>query len=203
VLLVAGARRGRWIAASGAIAFAAFRWIFWAHYARVGFNVQSQVRMDALLVGCLLALLLAGPPLRSLAVKWSRLWALPALAGLLFCIAHFEAMTPLCESVAIAGLISASLLHPASLFSKPLVLAPLVWLGTVSYSVYLWQELFMPIGRTPATHLVSLCVAMPVFALGSYYCIERPSTRLGHRLARGQNELPYPPGPIRAQDFAA
>lgn len=201
VLLFAGARRGRLIAAAGVVGIAAYRWVFWAHYNHAGPNLQSQVRMDALLVGCTLALLLADPAVRSFAAKWSRFWVAPALVGFLYCVAHFEALAPLCESLSIAGLMSASVLHAGSLPAKPLSLRPLTWLGTVSYSVYLWQSLFVPIGRTPAGHLIAMCVAMPIFALGSYYLIERPSTRLGHRLTRTDQKLVVPV--ILTQEFVA
>ena len=182
LLLLAGARRSRWLAAGSILAIAAYRFVFWAHYSRPGPNLESQVRMDALLVGCLLALLLVSPRVRLLGAQWSKLWAVSAIAGLLYYMARFHTLAPLCESVAIAGLLSASLLHSGSVAAKPLSFAPLAWLGTVSYSVYLWQSLFVPIGRTPLMHVASFFVAMPIFALGSYYCIERPCTRLGHKL---------------------
>jgi peptidoglycan/LPS O-acetylase OafA/YrhL len=67
VLLLAGVRRCRWVAAMGAIACAVYRWLTWAHYDQNVVNGQSQVRADALLAGCLLALLLAEPRFRSAA----------------------------------------------------------------------------------------------------------------------------------------
>jgi peptidoglycan/LPS O-acetylase OafA/YrhL len=179
ILLFAGARRCRSIAAIGAIACASYRWLFWAHYNRQFYSEQSQVRADALLVGCLLALLLASPRIRSGAMRWSRFWALPAFATLLICVARFQMLAPLCESVSIAGLIAATVLHPESVFARPLSFPPIAWLGTISYSIYIWQELFMG-----SRSLLMLCTVMPLFVLGSYYCIERPSVRLGHRLTR-------------------
>ena len=177
ILLFAGARRCRWIAAAGAVACAAVRWIFWAHYNHDAIDLQTQVRADALLVGCLLALLFSETRIRAAAARWSKFWTLPALAALLCGMAFFHRIPPLFECVAIAALIAASVLHPHSIFSRPLAFAPLAWLGTVSYSFYLWQELFMPFRS-----LWALCLAMPLVALCSYYLIEGPSTRFGHRL---------------------
>ena len=55
--------------------------------------------------------------------------------------------------------------------------APLAWIGTVSYSLYIWQQLFMSFQSPWA-----MCVFLPVVALLSYYLIERPATQWGHRL---------------------
>ena len=177
ILLLAGARRCRWIAALASIACAAYRWLFWAHYNRNLLNGQSQVRADALLIGCLMALLVADSRILPAIAHWSKLWALPALICLVFCIGRFQWLPPLIESVSIAGLIAFTTLHSSSRLARPLSFLPLAWCGTISYSVYLWQELFMPF-RSP----FALFFVMPLVALGSYYCIERPSVRFGRWL---------------------
>ena len=135
---------------------------------------MSQVRADALLVGCLAALLLADPFLRSIAVRWAKLVAFPAVAILLSCMARFHWLPPLCECLSIAVLIGACVLYPKSIASRILSFAPLAWLGVVSYSVYLWQELFVHLG-SGRDKLYYLCIGLPLFALGSFYLIERPS----------------------------
>ena len=63
---------------------------------------------------------------------------------------------------------------------------PLVWLGKLSYSLYLWQQLFcyksplILLGRFPYNVLASL--AMAAF---SYYYIEQPALRIRERVAGG------------------
>jgi peptidoglycan/LPS O-acetylase OafA/YrhL len=185
VLLLAGIRRCRWIAVVGALSVALYRWLFWARYNANLVNGQTHVRADALLVGCLLALLLASPAIRSAATRWSKFWMLPALATLLFCMAHFHWLPPLSESLAIAGLMAASVLHPDSILSRPLNRVALAWLGTVSYSIYIWQQPFSG-HRSTGSALLLLGVAMPVCALGSYYYIEQPMIRLGRSLTRSR-----------------
>lgn len=177
LLLLAGVRRCRWIAVAGAVGCAVYRWFFWGHYDRIILSGQTQVRADALLVGCLLAMFLADPRLRLKARQWSKYCALPALAALLFSIVRYHWIFPLFESVSIAALIAATTLHPASFFSRRLSFAPLAWIGTVSYSLYIWQQLFMSFQSPWA-----MCVFLPVVALLSYYLIERPATQWGHRL---------------------
>jgi hypothetical protein len=102
---------------------------------------------------------------------------LPSFAVLLFCVARCHWLASLYECISIAGLITVTTLHPTARFARPFSFPPLMWLGSISYSVYVWQELFISF-HSPLT----LCLAMPVFVLVSYYCIERPATRLGHRL---------------------
>jgi peptidoglycan/LPS O-acetylase OafA/YrhL len=50
ILLLAGARKSRWIACLSACAIALYRWTHWDAYNRFLVNTQSQVRGDALLV---------------------------------------------------------------------------------------------------------------------------------------------------------
>jgi peptidoglycan/LPS O-acetylase OafA/YrhL len=71
-------------------------------------------------------------------------------------------------------------LHPQSVIARPLSIPALAWLGTVSYSVYVWQQFFI-VDRSATITIAMMCL-MPLFVLGSYYLIERPFTRLGHRL---------------------
>ncbi len=66
---------------------------------------------------------------------------------------------------------------------KLLNLAPLRFVGVLSYSLYLWQQLFLN------RHSPSWVAAFPVnllfafgLAIGSYYIVERPFLRLKEKL---------------------
>jgi len=181
LLLLAGVRRTRWIAVALTLACATYRWLFWAWYDRNVWNGQTQVRCDALLVGCLLAFLLAEPRFLTAARRWANRLAVPALATLVFCIVRFHWLAPLYECVAITVLLAASILYPQTVFAQLLSLKPLAWLGTISYSIYVWQALFM-LPWSSAVRSWLFCVALPLFAIASYYWIEKPSTRFGRRL---------------------
>lgn len=72
--------------------------------------------------------------------------------------------------------------HPASRVGRMLEARPLVWLGTLSYSLYLWQQAFLNrhgalwINRFPLN--VGLAFAA---AVASFYLIERPFLALRAR----------------------
>lgn len=188
ILLLAGVRRARWIAVALALACAAYRFHFWGYYDRNLWNGQTQVRCDALLVGCLLALIVAEPRLVAITARWSRRIAVPAAATIIVCLVRFHWLVPLYECIAIAVLLAVSVLQPRGGFARFLSFKPLAWLGAVSYSVYVWQSLFMlPWPSTAQPWLFGL--VLPLFAAASFYWIEQPLARLGRRLSH-----PFPAG---------
>ncbi|MGA3048441.1 MAG: acyltransferase [Terracidiphilus sp.] len=180
ILLLTCLRRSVWIALAGVCGVAAWRFSHWSAYDRFPFYLRTEVRADAILLGCLLAMLLSNQRIRAFAIRWSRLWAIPAFAVLVFSIVRSNPLPTLYEGVAIMGLIATTTLHSGSVLVKPLLFAPLVWLGTVSYSIYIWQQFFVSFNGTYLPF--ALCTGLPLAVLGSYYYIEQPCTRLGHRL---------------------
>jgi peptidoglycan/LPS O-acetylase OafA/YrhL len=83
-----------------------------------------------------------------------------------------------------------TVLHPESLPGRLLEWAPLRFIGRISYSIYLWQQLFMAVAHSAAGTSLAWVDYAPVnylltfaAALLSFYCIEKPAIRLGHRLA--------------------
>lgn len=183
LLFLFGVRRCRWIAGLGAIAVAGYRYFFWVRYQDPHLRMHTEVHADALLAGCLLALLLFDAPVRERAIRLSRWLALPSALIFLFAIgSHAYCHTqPLWECAVIATLIAYTSLHPKAFLGKILDWKPLAWIGTVSYSLYIWQEVFIwfPRGVDLA---VALCFGLPYVAVGSYYLVERPLRRLGRRL---------------------
>jgi peptidoglycan/LPS O-acetylase OafA/YrhL len=127
-----------------------------------------------------------------LIAKWSGILALPALCVFIFCIWRFVYLPPLLECVSIALLLAASVLHPNWLVAKPLRWQWLSNLGVISYSIYVWQELFMLIAREQGVfgRILTLGVCLPLCVLGSYWYLERPLTRLGRTLSDGKMGAP-------------
>ncbi len=59
---------------------------------------------------------------------------------------------------------------------------PLAWLGTVSYSLYLWQQPFLAPGGHGALHSLPVAVLLSIFfAWASFHVVERPFLRLRDR----------------------
>jgi len=67
--------------------------------------------------------------------------------------------------------------------------APISLLGVWSYSLYLWQQLFLaPAGAWPvdtwmSENPIGMLLGLALFALASYYLVERMFNRLGHKRA--------------------
>jgi peptidoglycan/LPS O-acetylase OafA/YrhL len=83
-------------------------------------------------------------------------------------------------------ILAGTVLHPASFVSRCLEWAPIRWVGRLSYSLYLWQQLFLT--HTNATLPVVQTwpfnvFAAFVFSAASYYLVEEPMIRVGHRIA--------------------
>lgn len=88
----------------------------------------------------------------------------------------------------------ATVLHPSSFPTRLLEWKVMKWIGRISYSLYLWHVLFFR-GLWPAelaqphslllplTHAPWNLIAAVVAASASFYLLERPLMRLGHRLA--------------------
>jgi peptidoglycan/LPS O-acetylase OafA/YrhL len=97
-----------------------------------------------------------------------------------------------------------TVLHPDSWLGWLLETRLFSTLGKMSYSLYLWQQLFFKVAvfsfaPYPLHYLQAWpwnLVALLLCAAGSYYLIEKPFIRLGHRLAppatAGRDDLGSP-----------
>ena len=158
--------------------------------------------VDGLLWGAALALLLTHKPLREWVglnltmFAWTGLLAIYVLLA-----AAGPPLTLMFEAMLIPLLIYGTALHPASLVGKFLENSVIRWIGRISYSLYLWQQMFF-IARY---HSPAMLQTFPLNALGllacacaSYYLIERPMIAMGHRLSR--SPALTPPAEAAARD---
>jgi peptidoglycan/LPS O-acetylase OafA/YrhL len=143
---------------------------------------RTDFRLDSLLLGAALAFVLDSPWLARLLNPAAWVVAM----GLLFGAIWLDLR--LCSSLLIPLLIAGTVIHPKWPLSRALDWAPLRRLGRISYSLYLWQQLFlyppwqpMPTGWAQKFP-VSLAAAFAC-ATVSYYLVERPLIRVGRRLA--------------------
>jgi peptidoglycan/LPS O-acetylase OafA/YrhL len=81
----------------------------------------------------------------------------------------------LCEALLIGGAILLIVMHPAKGLARFLESRPLVFVGTLSYSLYLFQQPFTndESGTWWCRWPINMAL-IPIAALLSYFCIERP-----------------------------
>ena len=146
-------------------------------------------RIDTIMAGCVLALLPAWP--RAWAALKSAirpLWAGPgALVALYvtlwFCSTGSRLVASLAltaQALVLAYCLAFVVQNANTLPGRVLNWRPLMHLGLISYSVYLWQQLF----TGPARLLPKLWLALPatlVLAELSYHFVEKPSYWLRDR----------------------
>ena len=144
-----------------------------------------------ILLGCVFALALARPRLRALTQACLLPWVALSYAVLIFVVTglHHSRVDYVLTVLMYPLLITATTLHPASWTTRFLELAPLRYVGRISYSLYLWQELFFnPFSPAPPhtfrSHLLLCWIGTFGCAIASYYLIERPMVRHGHRIAK-------------------
>nr|MBA3915832.1 acyltransferase [Terriglobales bacterium] len=161
------------------------RILLWLIWGRHGMGHPFPVLMDALAAGCALQIL--QPKLARFRNIFASRWSLAVV------IATF--LLPLTQLVdtrlyQAAGL---SLLHLGIAYSIQhlmanrywlLDLSPVAWLGKISFSLYLWQQLFLNRWTVePWTAFpLNLILALACGAL-SFYLVEQPSLKLRDRLA--------------------
>jgi peptidoglycan/LPS O-acetylase OafA/YrhL len=201
VLALAGARRGLGIAAL---------LIAWCPLARVGtyflfpeqrgqLNMMFHTGVDSLMIGCATAMLLRRERVRArLAASGGVLAALAALWLLVLSplMAHFVRGSPIVvgftlDALAAAGICAWVHHTPGQSIQLLLGRGPLPALGLISYSLYLWQQLFLgPTGWLAHGNIAAPVLSSFAAALLSYLMIEQPLLR--YRTARRQRVASAP-----------
>jgi peptidoglycan/LPS O-acetylase OafA/YrhL len=157
-----------------------FRTALYAFKVRNGLAGSLPLFSSHLAIGCLLAILAPRIP------KISRSVALIMLAGLIL-IPWFAGNTPartLFSLFVLSPLLNISaaglVLHVIQSPYGALNWQPVVWLGRISYSLYLWQELFCSNAALHGGYFLIL----PSIACAclSFYLVEQPMLRMRDRL---------------------
>ena len=168
------------------------------------YYTRTDLRLDALMWGAAAALAVDRPAVRAFFTKYlnAGVWAL-ALAAYIAVIMKYGARPTIWEGILVPVLLLGTVLRPAQGAAPIFETAIPRWIGRISYSLYLWQ-LFFPLAMVP--HTLGVLQSFPVnvvalfaCAAGSYYFVERPMIRLGHRLAApatpGHADLAVPGAP--------
>ena len=156
-------------------------------------GTRTDSRLDALLWGCLAALLFA--QIKSLVRH--RLWAWSWIPLLIYLVVLERYHLPLFQlqlALLFPCLLMSTVLFPQSALSRLLELPFMRWIGALSYSIYLWQQLFLqpPRGlgsleRTSGFYRLQQfplnVVCILLCACASHYLLERRMMALGRRLS--------------------
>jgi peptidoglycan/LPS O-acetylase OafA/YrhL len=195
LLAFSGRARARYVAAVLAVTVAVWRWWDFHHHwmerhvPGLLFGTRTDVRLDGLLLGCLAALILAEPKWRAPIERriTTRLWWTCAGGYLLFSLMLRKHTYSIWESALLAALVAGTVLRPSNMVGRLFENRVMRWVGRLSYSLYLWQQLFLIRGaRYPFAVLQRFplnLVLILLMAVLSYELLERPLIRLGHRLA--------------------
>jgi peptidoglycan/LPS O-acetylase OafA/YrhL len=174
LLLWLGMRRAKWIALASAVGSALWLATHHSFYSAPFMNLRTEVRGDALLVGCAMALFLNSDVATRLFNRWTR-WAFwPTTVYLAWVSLYGPDLSSLLECCAWGVVIVYSTMSAP----RFLTIRPLVWLGRISYSVYVWNLMAMQLYVAARGYFVIQMVAVGVPVL-SYYLIERPCTDAG------------------------
>jgi peptidoglycan/LPS O-acetylase OafA/YrhL len=193
-------RRALWFAIGGIIAAPVLRcaaWVVWPAIRPLTDQAFPFV-FDALATGCVLALArdrLEASPTYLTWLDSSTFWVLPLAC--VFALAVPRTSFNLAIGVTIGNLgiamaIHRSIRHPEFPVGRILAWRPLVFVGALSYSLYLWQQPFInrhadSIFNSFPLHLVCAFAA----ALASYYLVEQPVLALrARRAARKRAAVP-------------
>jgi len=204
LLALLGTRRARWTAPALACLFALWRgldthfgWIASFNPALRAFSERTDYRMDGLLWGCTAAFLWTDPRVRDWLRSHCRsIWAIAAIAGIVLTLI---VKPPGLEAI-LAFLLPVPLLvtvaKPSSWLGRLLETGVARWWGRLSYSVYIWQQLFLHPYELPSTlgfaqRLPWNLVLTVLCASASYYFVERPLRRVGRRIAKRHMQESY------------
>ena len=180
------------VSAAGCLVALGLRILEWSPEATNRIYNGTDTRMDSLLYGCLLGCLLQATASERTARPIAGAAPAGALVIAILVVAEPQgdagplaflyptvgyALISIAATCVVAGLV----LRPAARGARLLAAAPIVWLGTVSYGLYLWQ---VPVIAAleqvgcPAALLFPAAAGLTVaVAAGSYYCVERPLQR--------------------------
>jgi peptidoglycan/LPS O-acetylase OafA/YrhL len=176
------------VAVGGSLAAIGLRQYLWEGLhsaARLYFALDT--RLDAILLGALAAFTLG----RLRPSRWYGVVALLASLWILLCVtlvdwnlATLYLKASVFINLGVVAIVLGVLLAPSGIVATALSTPPLVWLGRLSYSLYLWHfaVIFGFLPTAPTAWQITVSVA---FAAASFAFVERPMLRLKQKFASG------------------
>jgi len=195
LLLFAGRKRALPVAIVVAVLvavwrhFEAWREIMLYNAIQSTYFARSDTRIDSIMWGVVAALALSRPEIHALVERYLSTIVMSALALLYGAIVfRFGTRPTFWEAMIVPVIVVGTVLRPESIVGRVLESPVMRWIGRLSYSLYLWEFFFVYYPGVPTTlgvwqtFPVNLIAAVGC-AAASYYLVERPLVRLGHRIA--------------------
>jgi peptidoglycan/LPS O-acetylase OafA/YrhL len=194
-LLLLGKRRGLWMACSLIVLCPVIRlgyYYFLPHLIRYEVDYRFETVADSMAIGCILAGIQEWLKQQRVyhIILDSRLFIFVPIVVLyansrnertrlgLFCYISIQ-------NIGIAACISWCVTNYSGKIGKLLNSKPMVSIGVMSYSIYLWQQLFLDRDSSSMMSQFPLNVVLiSIASLASYYIVERPSLEIRQRLER-------------------
>lgn len=155
----------------------------------------GHTRMDSMMYGCVTAILLARPAFRAgvtgFLERGGRWFALGALAASLILTQvvpyYLNSVGLSLEGLCIALLLIWFVCRPEGGMGRVLNTPVMVHVGLISFSLYLWQQLFINEKTVPILRHVPMCLICSfMIAEFSYWFVERPFLRARERWTKGR-----------------
>jgi peptidoglycan/LPS O-acetylase OafA/YrhL len=197
LLVLLGIKRTRLLVVPLCVAIAAWRYVeFREHFVNrlipgIGFSMRTDTCLDGLLWGCAIALLLAVPGWGQRLTRWLSPWTWAVIVvAFVFCVLRNPPMSATWLGLLIPLMLVGTVLRPKTWMGQFLETGPMEWIGRMSYSLYLWQQMFLAAGhvdRLPFGRWQQIPLNIAIIfglATASYYFVEKPLIKVGHRLAK-------------------
>jgi len=208
VMAVLRPRRALWFAIGGIVAAPVLRVtavLLWPDIWRLTDQAFPFV-FDALATGCVLALARERLESSPLYVTWldsPTFWLLPLACVVALAVPRTGfnlAFGVTLGNVGIAMAIHRCVRHPTKLVGRVLETRPLVYIGALSYSLYLWQQPFVNRHGDSIVNSFPLHLACAFgMAMLSYYFVEQPILALRARRAARKRAAVAGPGDLSGQ----
>ena len=172
LLALLGRKRSPWLAVSGIVLCAAYRYHFWHQYSGGLVSQHTEVRIDALLYGCVFAILLRLPQLRRWIAEHSHfilLFAFPLAIRYIYC---YQSLIPTGECRH-AGAVGCVHKPPFDRLSEP---GAGMEASEVSRQHLLWPVCLAAGNALYSSRRTLGALALPLVVISSYGVIERPVT---------------------------
>lgn len=190
-VFLAGRRRGLLFAAAVLLVCPMWRAFIWLFHpaAQLGIGETFESTADCLAVGCLLAgsrAWLHGQAWYTHLCQPRRFWLVPLATLVLVVVAGRPKATLFLGetllNLGVALCLDWCVTYPTNRVGRFLNTRPMVFIGVMSYSIYLWQQIFLNRNSPALAASFPLNLGLMIAtALASYFLVEQPSLRFRQR----------------------